>query len=61
MPASDEQKRSKTEFLAADGTLNTAPEKVRDPKFQKGGFFDPRDAVQVNYEMLRRVSVEKLR
>jgi transposase len=36
-----------------------APEKVRDPKFQESDFFDPRDAVQVKYEMLRRVSVEK--
>ena len=42
-----------------EGALNPAPGKVRDPKFQEGGFFDPRDAVQVKYEMLRRVSVEK--
>lgn len=59
MPASDDRKRSKTELLAEDGTLNAAPERVRDPKFHKNGFFDPRDAVQVKYEMLRRVSVEK--
>jgi len=59
VPASDDRKRSKTELLAEDGTLNAAPEKVRDPKFHKDGFFDPRDAVQVKYEMLRRVSVEK--
>jgi transposase len=58
VPASDERKRSKTALLAEDGTLNPAPEKIRDPKFQEGGFFDPRDAVQVRYEMLRRVSVE---
>ena len=38
--------------------MNPAPEKVRDPKFQEGEFFDPRDVVQVKYEMLRRVSVE---
>lgn len=59
MPASDDRRRSKTELLAEDGTLNAAPEKVRDPKFLKSDFFDPRDAVQVKYEMLRRVSVEK--
>ena len=34
-------------------------EKVRDPKFQENEFFDPRDVVQVKYEMLRRVSIEK--
>ena len=59
MPASDDRKRSKADALAEDGTLNPAPEKVGDPKFQEGGFFDPRDVVQVKYEMLRRVSVEK--
>jgi transposase len=29
-----------------------------DPKFQEGEFFDPRDLVQVKYEMLRRVLVD---
>jgi transposase len=28
---------------------------VRDPAFREGEFFDPRDLVQVKYEMLRRV------
>lgn len=59
MPSSNDDKRSKTNALTEDGTLNSAPEKVRDPKFQEGDFFDPRDVVQVKYEMLRRVSVEK--
>ena len=59
MPASNDRKRSKADALPEDGALNPAPEKVRDPKFQEGGFFDPRDVVQVKYEMLRRVSVEK--
>jgi transposase len=40
--------------------LNLSPEKVSDPKFQVGEFFDPRDLVQVRYEMLRRVSVDNL-
>jgi len=53
-------KRSKASVLAEDGTLNPAPEKVSDPKFQADGFFDPRDIVQVKYEMLRRVSVDKV-
>jgi transposase len=59
VPARDDRKRSKAEALAEDGTLNPAPDKVGDPKFQEGGFFDPRDVLQVKYEMLRRVSVEK--
>ena len=58
MPAKNDPKRSKADALAAEGTLNPAPEKVRDPKFGEGEFFDPRDLVQVKYEMLRRVSVE---
>lgn len=52
--------RSKAEALSAEGTLNPAPEKVHDPKFYVGEFFDPRDLVQVKYEMLRRVSEEKV-
>jgi transposase len=58
VPANNDRKHSKVDALAEDGTLNPATEKVRDPKFQEGGFFDPRDLVQVKYEMLRRVSVE---
>ena len=59
MTESHSRKRSKDDILDEDGTLNPAPEKVRDPKFQDGGFFDPRDVVQVKYEMLRRVSVDQ--
>jgi transposase len=51
-------KPSKDDVLREEGTLNPAPEKVLDPKFRENEFFDPRDAVQVKYEMLRRVSVE---
>lgn len=58
MPSKSNSKRSKTDVLLEEGTLNPAPEVVRDPKFREGEFFDPRDAVQVKYEMLRRVSVE---
>ena len=59
VPASDSIRRSKVDALTEDGTLNRSPERVCDPKFQAGSFFDPRDVVQVKYEMLRRVSVEK--
>ncbi len=48
----------KAKFLREEGTLHPAPEKVRDSKFRESEFFDPRDLMQVKYEMLRRVSVE---
>lgn len=51
-------KCAKGDILLEQGTLNPAPEKVLDPKFREIEFFDPHDAVQVKYEMLRRVSVE---
>ena len=56
--SSSSSKHRKTEALVEEGTLNPSPEKVRDPKFQEGEFFDPRDIVQVKYEMLRRVLSE---
>jgi transposase len=59
VPASDSIRRSKIDALTEDGTLNPSPDRVSDPKFQAGGFFDPRDVVQVKYEMLRRVSAEQ--
>ena len=33
MPLINDRKRSKADVLAEDGTLNSAPEKVRDPNF----------------------------
>lgn len=58
MPSKNVNKRSKADLLLEEGTLNAAPEKVKDPKFQQNEFFDPRDVVQVKYEMLRRVVAE---
>jgi transposase len=58
VPAKNDNKHPKTRTLLEEGTLNVAPEKVHDPKFRDSEFFDPRDVVQVKYEMLRRVSVE---
>jgi transposase len=52
-------KRSKIDALREEGALNPAPEKLRDPKFRDSEFFDPNDIVQVRYEMLRRVSIDK--
>jgi transposase len=48
----------KAEALAASRTLNPRPEKVTDPAFRPGGFFDPADLVQVKYEMVRKVEVD---
>jgi len=59
MSTRPDKKRPKTEALREEGTLNPAPDKVQDPKFLGGDFFDPHDVVQVRYEMLRRVSVDK--
>jgi transposase len=45
----------KLEALGQNGTLNAHPEAVTDELFSGSDFFDPRDMVQVKYEMLRRV------
>jgi len=58
MPTKSKSESPKAKALLEEGTLNPNPEKVRDPKFQQNEFFDPRDLVQVRYEMLRRVSIE---
>jgi transposase len=60
VPAKKDKKQAKVNALLEDGTLNAAPEKVRDPKFRENEFYDPRDVVQVKYEMLRRVSVDNV-
>lgn len=49
---------AKVRALAERGVLNPAPERVTDERFRTGAFFDPRDLVQVKYEMLRRVRAE---
>ena len=41
--------------LAATRCLNPHPEQVTDPAFLASEFFDARDAVQVKYEMVRKV------
>lgn len=48
----------KTDALREQGVLNAHPERVGDPLFSEHEFFDPRDLVQVKYEMLRRHLVE---
>jgi len=44
--------------LRQHGCLNPHPERVDDPRFVSGDFFDARDVVQVKYEMVRQVRVE---
>ncbi|MFZ0284848.1 MAG: helix-turn-helix domain containing protein [Terriglobales bacterium] len=51
-------KDAKFEALQQQGTLNPRPKQVRDELFLQDDFFDPRDLVQVKYEMLRRVQAE---
>jgi transposase len=58
MAAKSKSTPPKVKALLEEGTLHPAPEQVRDPKFREHDFFDPRDLVQVKYELLRRVSLE---
>jgi transposase len=60
VPTRADRTDPKTAALLEEGTLNPFPEGVSDPKFQASDFFDPRDLVQVRYEMLRRVSVDNV-
>ena len=54
MPKND----AKLEALRQQGTLNPRPHKVTDQRFDARSFFDPRDLVQVKYEMLRCVQAD---
>lgn len=49
---------AKARALAEQGVLNSMADRVTDVRFQAGEFFDPRDLVQVKYEMVRRVRTE---
>jgi Winged helix-turn helix len=53
-PKTDPKQRS----LEESGTANPHAQDVRDPAFTDSDFFDPRDLVQVKYEMLRRVQTQ---
>src|SRR5437763_1082870 len=48
----------KVTALRESRCLNPHPEQVTDEAFLAADFFDARDAVQVKYEMVRRVTVE---
>jgi len=49
----------KVDALRQRGCLHPHPEKVSDELFRSSEFFDPRDLLQVKYEMLRRVRVDR--
>jgi transposase len=49
---------NKTLELKRTGTLNSRPDSISDAFFRENPFFDPRDLLQVRYEMLRRHDVE---
>jgi transposase len=53
-PSDDSRLRSLREQRA----LHRHPESIQDEAFRSGDFFDPRDLVQVRYEMLRRHRVD---
>jgi transposase len=56
--AREDRPNPKIAALRAAGALHPRPAEVRDPRFATYPFFDPRDLVQVKYEMLRRVQAE---
>ena len=47
---------AKAQILQRHGCLNRNPERVLDSRFVKEEFFDPRDLLQVKYEMVRGVA-----
>jgi hypothetical protein len=49
---------AKASALGQHGALHPHPEQVQDELFVRNEFFDPRDLVQVRYEMLRRRQVD---
>ncbi len=50
----------KAQDLQRAGTLNARPGAVTDALFRENPFFDPRDLLQVRYEMLRRHRADAL-
>lgn len=57
--ADPDENDPKVEALRRQRVLNPRPESVSDELFCREDFFDPRDLVQVKYEMLRRVHREE--
>ena len=58
MASRSSRRDAKADALRAHGALHPRPQAVQAPLFASHDFFDPRDLVQVKYEMLRQVDVE---
>lgn len=58
MTARTRRRDPKTDALQQQRCLNPHPDRVQDSLFASADFFDPRDLVQVKYEMVRRVRVD---
>lgn len=56
----NESTDAKREALRGHHALHSRPDDVTDELFATHEFFDPRDLVQVKYEMLRRVQIDQL-
>ncbi|TAN43892.1 MAG: helix-turn-helix domain-containing protein, partial [Candidatus Methanoperedens sp.] len=57
MPNKEKEKRW---YLKKGSTFNPKASEVKDELFLKNDFFDPRDLVQVKYEMFRKVEKENV-
>lgn len=51
--------KNRLNYLKNSGTLNTKVNLVKDELFLKNKFFDPNDMLQIKYEMLRHVKIDK--
>ena len=49
----------KIQALRSSGALNRDPEKVRHPLFSEHDFFDPHDMVQLKYETVRAIELDR--
>lgn len=49
----------KIDALRSCGVLNRHPEEVRNPLFIENEFFDPHDLIQLKYETIRAVEVDR--
>lgn len=58
-PRPSRQRTRRQQVLTERGAAHPHPEAVTDPLFHDSAFFDPNDLVQVKYEMLRSVQVER--
>src|SRR4030095_537262 len=58
MPA-DRSRRGKQDALRQHATRNPRPDGVTHTLFESSEFFDPDDLLQVKYEMLRLVHLDK--